>query len=511
MKLEKYVDSLPILPVLQPTSMCDDKLYYEITMRECRQQLHRDLPPTTIWGYNGQYPGPTIKAHSNIPILVCWKNELPTTHLLPVDTTVHGAFSDVPQVRTVVHLHGAVTYDSSDGYPDAWFTNDFQTVGPAFETKMYQYPNTQPATNLWYHDHAIGITRLNIYAGLAGFYEIHDQLEQSLPLPKEPYDIPLLVQDRSFNEDGSLYYPAQPEKPVEGVNPSVVAEFFGDTNLVNGKVWPYMEVEPRRYRFRILNGSNGRTYCLSLSGAIPFVQIGTDQGLLEKPVITKELVIAPAERVDVVIDFTSLAGHSLELINTAPAPFPNGDPPCEATTGRVMKWIVNQPLHRKDCSYIPPCLTRIPVYQESFASRERLLTLDMVKDRFDRELHLLDNKTWSEPISELPELGTFEIWSFINTTGDMHPIHLHLVRFQVLDRQPYNTDYFKETGIIQVTGSKCSPDLNEQGFKDTVRANPDEITRVIFWTGPYTGRYVWHCHILEHEDYEMMRPYIVIQ
>lgn len=220
--LEKFVDPLPIMETLSPTSIGRDGQYYEVTMTENMQKLHRDLPPTRIWGYNGRFPGPLFQVKRNQPVYVTWKNDLPERHLLPVDTTVHGAEKDKPEVRTVVHLHGGVTPDTSDGYPDAWFTKGFQEVGPFFNSETYVYPNQQRATTLWYHDHAIGITRLNIYAGLAGAYIIHDDEEDALQLPDEPYDIPLLIMDRSFNEDGSLYYPSQPDPPVPEIDPSFV-------------------------------------------------------------------------------------------------------------------------------------------------------------------------------------------------------------------------------------------------------------------------------------------------
>ncbi|KGP72816.1 multicopper oxidase family protein [Pontibacillus yanchengensis] len=511
MELTKFVDELPTIPTLKPNAILNGVPYYEVTMLQCHQQLHRDLPPTTIWGYNGMYPGPTIEAFSHQLIRVCWKNQLPTKHFLPVDKTVHGAEPPNPEVRTVVHLHGGATPDYSDGYPEAWFTNDFQQVGPYFVTKTYDYPNLQPSTALWYHDHAVGITRLNIYAGLSGFYLIRDTQEQMLNLPRGNYEVPLLVQDRSFNEDGSLYYPCEPEEPVEGVCPSVVPEFFGDTILVNGKVWPYLDVEPRRYRFRLLNASNSRFYNFSLSSNQFFYQIGSDQGLLEQPVMTKEILLGPAERADIIVDFSTQFGNTITLQNSAPSPFPGGDPPNPETTGLILQIRVIRPLCSLDQSTIPYYLTYMPTLSENLASKNRLLSLDMAKDAYGREIHLLDNKRWADPITECPKLGTYEVWSFINTTEDAHPIHIHLVRFQVLDRQPYNVDVYQQTDEIVTTGSKIPPPLNERGWKDTVIANPGEITRVIFAVGPFSGLYVWHCHILEHEDHEMMLPYIVIK
>jgi spore coat protein A len=225
-------------------------------------------------------------------------------------------------------LHGSRIPPNSDGYPEAWFTRGFAKTGPFFTNKIYNYPNQQRATTLWYHDHALGITRLNIYVGLAGFYLIRDKEEESLPLPKAPYEIPLMITDRSFNPDGSLFYPTRPspddlKKPEARIpNPSVVPEFFGDTILVNGKVWPFLNVEPRKYRFRILNASNARFYHFKLDSGQPFFQIGTDGGLLEKPIKVSQILLAPAERADVIVDFSKFTGKTITMTNDAAAPLP---------------------------------------------------------------------------------------------------------------------------------------------------------------------------------------------
>ncbi|MFI8685858.1 multicopper oxidase family protein [Rossellomorea sp. NPDC077527] len=509
--LEKFVDPLPMMKEIQPTAFLhNNQPYYEVNMIQTMKQLHRDLPPTKIWGYNGEYPGPTFRVWRNQPIHVLWKNELPRKHFLPIDTTIHGAERDKPEVRTVVHLHGGVTPDSSDGYPEAWFTKGFKEVGSHFTNRLYTYPNQQSATTLWYHDHAMGITRLNIYAGLTGVYIIHDDEEQRFDLPKPPYEIPLLIQDRSFHRDGSLLYPSQPEVPVPGVDPSVLPDFFGETILVNGKVWPNLEVEPRRYRFRILNGSNARFYRLSLSNGLPFVQIGTDQGLLAAPVEVSSLLLAPAERADVLVDFHSSNGETITLLNDAESPYPQGSKPDPATTGSVMQIRVTSQLSCPDTSRVPARLTHIPKLEESHSNRTRTLRLTTRPDSYGRSIHLLDDRLWEDPISEHPRLWSVEIWSFVNLTRATHPIHLHLVRFQVLDRQPFDVEKYEKDGKIVPTGPRRPPEPNESGWKDTVQANPNEIIRIIVPFGPYTGLYVWHCHIIEHEDYEMMRPYRVI-
>src|SRR5262249_36435019 len=238
--LARFADPLPTPPMIDSSSSDNGVPLYVVTMRQFNQKLHRDLPPTTLWGYNSLYPGPTFEARRGSPIAVRWRSALPARHILPFDNTLHGDEPPTPEVRTVVHLHGHKVLPDSDGYPEAWFTNGFAQTGPFFETKIYHYPNDQPATTLWYHDHALGITRLNVYAGLAGFYILRDEVEDDLTLPSGPYEIPLLIQDRSFNADGSLFYPVQDPGDPE-VPPVWVPEFFGDTVLVNGQLWPFLQ------------------------------------------------------------------------------------------------------------------------------------------------------------------------------------------------------------------------------------------------------------------------------
>lgn len=510
MSLTKYVDELPRIKTIKPSGELDGVPYYEIRMQQFKKKLHRDLPETTVWGFEGNFPGPVIEVSKNQWIKVKWINDLPEKHLLPVDTTVHGAEPDKPRVRTVIHLHGGVVMPYSDGYPDAWYTRGYKEVGPTFTTEIYDYPNRQRGTTLWYHAHAIGITRLNVYAGLAGPYIIRDPWEAFLGLPSGRFEMPLLIQDRSFNDDGSLYYPTQPDPPVPEVCPSVVPDFFGDTILVNGKVWPYLKVEPRKYRFRIINGSNSRFYRIKLSSGQPFYQIGTDDGLLESPVITREILLAPAERADVIIDFSKNFGQYITMTNDAASPFPRGEPADCRTEGQVMQFRVSLPLSSYDYSVIPYRLTTIKPLLEEDARLERYLTLVREEDKYGRAFLLLDGKMWDDPITIKPKLGSIEVWTLINLANSTHPIHLHLVNFQILDRQPFDVDHYKETGEILTTGPKIPPELNERGWKDTVRANPGEITRIIMRFVPYVGVYPWHCHILEHEDHEMMLRYEVV-
>jgi spore coat protein A len=523
--LAPYVDALPIPPVLAPAQTPVAPV--TIRMGAFRQKIHRDLPPSTLWGYNGSWPGPTIEVQRDQPFSVLWVNALPTRHFLPLDFTIHGEEETVPLVRAVVHVHGAQTLPEHDGYPDAWVTPDGKS-GSFFKPGPSHFPNAQPASTLWYHDHAIGITRLNIYAGLAGFYLIRDEQEAALNLPSGQYEIPLMFQDRLFLADGSLLYPAV----VQGTHPVWIQEFFGNTVCVNGKAKPYLEVEPRKYRFRMVNGSNARFYHLTLrpsdaagkpmgqiADAPPFQQIGSDSGLLPAPVARHFLLAAPGERFDFVLDFTGLKGAHFVLTNDAPAPYTRGG---EVAAEEVMLFKVTKPLAGPDLSAVPAALASFEALDPALASRERILSVNEMDRPSDgyTVMGMLDGKHWNDPVTEDPKVGSAEIWSFANTTGDTHPIHLHLVRFQVLNRQPFDVKNFLDTGKLRYTGIPIPTESNERpAWKDTVKTYPGYVTRVIqrFDLPPGTAlapgqrfRYVWHCHILEHEDNEMMRPYEVV-
>lgn len=517
MSLMKFVDALPIPSVLKPQDRSNGIPYYEVTMKQVKQKLHRDLPATTVWGYNGMYPGPTIEVQRNQPILVKWKNKLPFEHLLPIDRTIHGAQPDQPSVRTVVHLHGGNVRPESDGFPEAWFTRNFENHGSKFVNKVYYYPNNQRSATLWYHDHALGITRLNVYAGLAGFYLIKDKEEENLNLPSGKFEIPLVIQDRSFYPNGELFYPTRPDQepppapqpPVDPAlpNPTIVPEFFGNTLLVNGKVWPYFDVEPRKYRFRILNGSNARFYRIRLSSNQDIVQIGTDGGLLEKPVTVSEIILAPAERADVIIDFSNHKDQRIILTNDAAAPFPDGVQP-SSDLKQIMEFRVKQKLSKLDKSQIPSTLNYVERLEPDSTVTVRKNILIETTDNFGRLKLLLNNMMWDElPLTEPQNNETSEVWELYNTTLDTHPIHLHLVNFQILNRAPFTGD---PNSPDLTVGSPQPPDPNESGWKDTVRVNPGEVTRIIAHFGQFKGIYPWHCHILEHEDYDMMRPFEVL-
>ena len=487
--LARFVDPLPIPPITKPAGQKPSPAnpavqvpFYRLAMRPISSKIHRDLQPTKFWALGDTFPGPTLETRSGQPIIVEWVNQLPPSHFLPIDHAVHGAESDKPDVRSVIHLHGAKVPPESDGYPEQWFV-------PGKSATTY-YPNGQDATMLWYHDHTLGINRLNVYAGLLGQYFIRDNFEDSLHLPKGKYEVPLVLVDRFFDEHGQLYYPVSPDPEAPWV-----PEVFGDAILVNGKLFPYLEVEPRKYRFRILNAANSRFFHLRLSTGGQSLQIGTDQGLLPSPVPLKTLTVGPGERCDIIVDFAEMAGEQILL----------QDNPLVAMQFRVQKTKV------QDDSVLPSTLRQVEKLSETLAVTTRSLTLGEMDDRAGNPMRmLLNNAHWSMPVTETPKLNSVEIWEFLNLTDDSHPIHLHLVRFQILDRRPWDAETYATQGVIRYLGDALPPGPEEAGWKDTVRADPGMITRIIVPFEGFVGRYVWHCHILEHEDSEMMRPYDVL-
>ena len=505
-------------------------------------------PVSTCWGYGGATMlGPTIEARVGQSFTVQWKNNLPGAHPLAasIDPFVMGADPAMnPPVRAVVHVHGGHIPHTVDGGPLAWYTNPLTEPlapngqpyppNPYSHGDTYSYPLDQKrACSIWYHDHAQGITRLNVYMGLAGFFNVRDAAEDAIGLPSGAYEIPLAFQDRIFTATGQLYYPPAPHVP----------EFFGDTMIVNGKVWPKLTVEARRYRFRMLNGCTARVLRMQLFSAtaagvmkisnknkklIPgpvFQQIGTEGGLLNAPVNVPILILAPGERADVVIDFgNALAGLPAGtpayflLYNDAQTPFAN----TKSTMGAIPEVMLFEVVAATgtDTSVLPPAdPTRVVALNPATATVTRNLTLSEVVDPQGNLMALLDGLPFAAAATELPKLGTTEIWNIINLTPDVHPIHLHQTMFQILDRIPFDpnayakvwaagmppidpTPYYTKAPVI-------APDPNEMGWKDTIRANPAQVTRIIMKWEDYSGDYVWHCHILEHEDHDMMRPLVI--
>jgi spore coat protein A len=562
-------------------------------------------------GYFRNSPGATFEATKDKPVRVTWINKITTPSMFAVDPTLHWAnpnnipmnMSDmsmdeamdgIPQppfptfppgfdgtqenppgyfynaqspVPLVTHLHGAVVRSDSDGGPEQWFTAnglhgaDYRTTKPtANNSAVYYYPNEQEATTLWYHDHALGITRLNVMSGLAGFYLIRDLCDTLADrLPKGKYEIPLAIQDRAFNLDGSMWFSSVGNNP--DVHPYWNPEFFGNTIMVNGKIWPNLNVDRGQYRFRVLDGSNARFYNFSLTVVgtgeiLPFTQIGSEGGYLQSAVNLNWTLIAPGERADILVDFSKLApGTKVIMNNTAATPYPTGDPVDPQTTGQIMQFtvgnkcgftarylpsILNPTLKGAFPTLKPTRLNRtLPYFEQMSASGEPLGVF-------------LNGQRWVGVLTETPRVGSTEDWWLVNPTMDTHPIHIHLTMFQVLYRIPFNGSAYKEdwmalNGMVPLpmnktpttlsvvpylTGPAELPPATERGWKDTVQTPPGYVTLIrIRWapqdarvSGPYAPKagvnkysfdptigpgYVWHCHIIDHEDNEMMRPYEV--
>jgi len=629
--IPKFIEPLPFPGALNgmATSAASPLV---ITMSEFQQKLlpnsfYSALPAphangTYVWGYNNSYPGPTIVAKRDVPTHVKYVNNLfdPTgaplflQNTIKVDQTIHWAdplgagHSFAPYtgpVPAVVHLHGAEVPSAFDGGPDAWWTPGFAQKGPGFVSDTYTYPNGQEGTALFYHDHALGMTRTNVYSGLAGFYLLLDPSLEPANLPGGAADTPLdqyghsyriglALQDRMFDNDGQLYFPSEADDPT--VHPYWLPEFFGNVILVNGKSWPYLEVEPRRYRFAFLNGSNARFYELRLLDRTSkrpgpaFWQVGGDQGLLDvaaklnDPARAKSprLVFAPGERCDVIIDFSGYAGQTFTLANSAKGPYPNGETPDPQTTGMIMQFRVGTAVTGgTDPSLDPSIASTIrlqPIERPTVGAPRRALTLNEEQGPEGPLGMYMNNTMWDMATTESPRVGDTEVWEIMNLTMDTHPVHLHLFQFQLVNRQTFNMQrYMNVYGmpmagmgpplpyqtLTAATGFKLGgnpditpylqgvpkpPDPNETGWKDTFRMNPGEVTRVVVrvapqdalakaaasavvlepgvnlyafepWVGmgatdsfgyPGGPGYVWHCHIIDHEDNEMMRRMTVM-
>jgi spore coat protein A len=637
--IPKFQDNL-VIPPAMPKSTSDTSVDYQIAVRQFKQQiLPATFPKTTVWSYGSiddpstfNYPAFTIETQADQEIKVKWINDLKdpvSGHYLPhlffVDQTLHWANpnqdcadgtigtdcrGDNPgpylgPVPMITHVHGAHTTEESDGYPEAWYLPDATNIPPTYATHgshfgqisgapdtpgqtIFHYPNDQRATTLWYHDHTLGMTRLNVYAGPAGFYLLRggvgDVVDDNrtdpagdgvLPGPAPQlgdsagtkyYEIPIVIQGRSFNIDGSLFYPknrlffdgyAGPYIPHSDISRIWNPEFFGNTMVVNGKTLPKIQFEQRRYRFRFLNGCDSRFLVLDaplpspLEGNITFSQIGSDGGFLPSVVNQTQLLLGPAERADVIVDFTNIpVGTKITLLNLAPdEPFGGGEPgngdfdsADPGTTGQVMQFEVVA-IDGTDNSTPPANLvlpapvdlgTPVPTPRKISLNEEVSATVCLNSQGrpvpcsahsateggeagpIAALLGTLDSsgnpvpKLWMDAITETPTLGTTEVWEIYNFTADAHPIHIHLVQFEILNRQALETD---EEGIATapatLVGSPRPPEAWETGRKDTVIVYPGEVARVkAYFDNP--GIFVWHCHILEHEDNEMMRPYRVV-
>jgi spore coat protein A len=496
LELTPFVDPLALPRVARASA--SHKL--RIGMREVHAKIHRDVPPTRMWSYYDlAAPGradtalaPLIEARAHQPLDVEWVNNLPHQHFLPIDHSLHGCGRDVPDVRAIVHVHGARVPSKDDGHPDDWYVPG--------QSLACRYPLQQDATALWYHDHAMGLNRLNMYAGLFGMMLVRDAAENALNLPKGRYELPLILYDRNFSADGQLFYPTSgdPEHPW-------VSEFAGDAILINGKIRPFLEVEPRLYRLRIVNAANSRFFRLGLSNQQPLHQIGGDQGLLPAPVTLSAVTFAPGERLDLLVDFTQAAGQTLHLRNNA----------FDILQFRVQSHVQfhggGKPSPQAAASSVPKSLPAVERLAESSATMTRTITLNEYQDKVGNSMMmLLNRKHWHEPVTERPRLNSTEIWEFVNQTEDTHPMHLHLVRMQVLDRRVFDTFDYLMHKHLRFTAAAEPPAANEMGWKDVVQCPPGMITRVIVRFEGYTGSYLYHCHILEHEANDMMRPFEVI-
>jgi len=610
--VDKYVTQLVIPPAMPQTPLAGapgNVDYYEIAVQQFTQQLlPADLPATTVWSYGSvdhpatlNYPAFTLEARYRRPVRVKWINGLVDgngdflPHLLPVDPTLHWAnppggnqgrdsrpdFNETPgpytgPVPMVTHLHGGLSPQESDGYAEAWYLpvandipNGFARTGTFYNffrsefrrqfnllwepgTATFQYQNEQRAATIWYHDHTLGMTRVNVYAGPAGFYLLRGgpgdiNNPQWLPGPaptvgSDPfgtfYEIPLAIQDRSFNDDGSLFYPDSREFFGEGfdgpfipdsdVSPIWNPEFFGNMMVVNGRTWPFLTVEQRRYRFRFLNGCDARFLILQLDNDLPFWQIGNEGGFLPAPVRVNRLLLGPAERADVIVDFTDVpVGTEIILQNLGPdEPFGGGEPGVDFTpadpdsTGQVMQLRVVAATGADNSRN--PARLNLPHIQplgpedntRKLALLEQVTSIPDVDIPVAALLGTVANgsatpREWADEVTENPAVGATEVWELHNFTVDAHPIHIHEVTFEVVNRQAITfTEDMGQISDVTPVGDPRPPEAWEGGFKDTVIAYPGEVTRVkAKFVNP--GLFVWHCHIVEHEDNEMMRPYTI--
>jgi FtsP/CotA-like multicopper oxidase with cupredoxin domain len=465
----RFGTPLPIPPTARPVRITADADHYVVTQKVADVRL---LPgrSTEIWGYDGVFPGPTFRGRRGRPMVVTVRNELP--------------------VPTSTHLHGGVTPADSDGFPTDLVTpagyapappQHHGAPGRLHDTGHdHHYPMIQPAATLWYHDHRMDFTGPQVWRGLAGMFLVADDVEDALPLPRGDRDLPLLICDRAFDADGSLRYPVQDHAAGSpGARDGYLSGVFGDVILVNGAPWPHLEVANVRYRLRLVNGSNARRYRYALDagdgpGRLPLVQIGSDDGLLAAPVRHREIVAAPGERHDVIVDFAAVpVGGHVTLVNTAGA----------GGTRDVMRFTVTR--RATDHTRVPDRLADVPPPARAASVATRQFDF-----RFRGGRWTINDQPY-DPAGSLaaPRLDTVELWRF--TSDFHHPVHVHLAHFRVLSR----------------SGRDAEP--WEAGWKDTVDVRPYETVEVLVRFAGHRGRYVLHCHNLEHEDMAMMANFDV--
>ncbi|GIF39115.1 spore coat protein A [Actinoplanes xinjiangensis] len=459
---QRFRVPLPIPPVARPVKVTAGTDHYVVTQRAATVEL---IPgtKTRIWGYDGIFPGPTFRGRRGRRMVVTVRNELP--------------------VPTSTHLHGGVTPAESDGFPtDLILPAGYSPAPPGHHsaagrhhdgTRDYHYPMTQRAATLWYHDHRMDFTGPQVWRGLAGLFLVTDEVEDALPLPRDDRDLPLLICDRSFGADGSLTYP-QRDMTRPGADGMFHAGIFGDVILVNGAPWPRAEVAAVRHRLRLVNGSNARRYRLSLSAGT-ITQIGSDAGLLATALPREDVLLAPGERCDVIADFTGLPAGTEVTMGNALGEGPAAD---------VMRFVITGPA--ADDSRIPERLSALPVLEKTRAVTERQFDF-----RFGGGRWTINDQPY-DPAATLCSVreGTVELWRF--TSDFHHPVHVHMAHFQVLSR------------------GGAGPDPGDAGWKDTVDVRPYETVQVLVDFTGHRGRYMLHCHNLEHEDMAMMANFDIV-
>ena len=489
--LHPFTDAVQQPPVAAP----DAPNHYTLTAHLGMHQFSSQWPAVPSLGYSTanatvNYLGPTIATKKGTPIDVKLVNALPAA-----DTFGFGAQDN----NVVMHRHGGLQTPVNDGIPG-------QEILPG-GSRTNHYPNNQAASLLWYHDHADSVTSYRVYEGLAGFMPMTDNIEPLLNLPSGDFAKAFVLQDKTFNEDGTLCYThADPE-------------FFGDLPVINGTVAPYQQVAPRRYSFTFINGSDSRFFHLSLkqvfgaaSAAPRMTVVEGDSGYVLQPARVNDLLIAPGERYKVVVDFTGRNGQEWALANDAATPYPDGDDSI-ATIPELMKFVVSQPLTAPDRSSVPSIIPEtnnvIPPAISLLTARLRTVTAGEIMPGMPLLGDAVALREFTDPATETPQLGSTEAWAMRNYSPDTHPIHEHLVELRLVGRWPavFNDD----TGQLLSVGKFQPPGAFESGPKDTFVSPKNMIT---VWVGTYTigGTSVWHCHILSHEDafmMEMMRPLVV--
>ncbi|MDJ1135892.1 multicopper oxidase domain-containing protein [Streptomyces iconiensis] len=593
-ELTPYVDALRVPPVLRPVPTTDPRgTQVEIELTETWTRLHSQLPPTRVWAYNGHFPGPTFEVRRGQRIRVAWTNRLtgtfPVTSVAvkrgdPADpNTNHPGRDGVkpdPNVAAlpgwiVTHLHGAETGGGNDGWAENAVANG--------DAQLSEYPNNHQATQWWYHDHAMNITRWNVYAGLVGTYLIRDAEEDALRLPRGKYEVPLVLADRNLDVDddagagtgrlnGQLLHKVISLGPNPESGKDITLPFSGPYSTVNGTIWPHLEVEPRWYRFRLVNASNARVYNLALvdEKGVPVPpgtvkQIGSDGGLLPRPVdITfaddpdparrKVLPAAPAERFDLLIDFRALRGKKLRLVNVGTKGFGTPDPAAGVAYPQVMEFRVDKEPVREP--FVLPA-TLSGTFQRlghDIPHNHRLILLtppgtvgggghpeiwemtDVTEEVGDGPLTQAEGivqlrgrdgvlrtyrriaRTFDDTLGFKVAHNDVEQWSFLNLGGPTHPMHIHLADFQLTARDAYDASGFDPAigGTRDGSPVVFQPDRpipiapNETGWKDTYQVPAGQMVTVLGRFDGAHGRFMYHCHLLEHEDMGMMRPFTVM-